>query len=299
MAVVSVINILILLAIFLVIPILIGVYVYRDSKLRNMNAALWTIIAVITPMLIGFIIYLLVRSSHSDLKCPSCAFSVTEQFVVCPNCGAKLKDTCPNCGIPVEPSWSVCPKCTVALPEQKNDFSPPVRKKDTALGKILLVIVLIPVLFLILFAILLVPFNFATSFSAMTTSSSLVASDFADNPEVSAWISQCNEDPTKVYALSHKTVHGDSRETNFLIYRPSPSGFRLRQITFADASISTSGFSGSNIDVRFSEEADSDLTAISFHSSRHVNLRVFQNGRRVNVEITEVDFNPTLALHNW
>ena len=90
------------------------------------------------------------------------------------------------------------------------------------------------------------------------------------------------------------TVHGDNRETSFLIYRPSPRGFRLNRITSADASIRTSGFFGSNIDVRFSEEADSDLTAISFHSNRHVNLRVFMNGRRVNVEITEANFNPTL-----
>ena len=44
----------------MVIPVLIGVYVYRDASDRGMNAVLWTLVAVLAPSLIGFIIYLLV-----------------------------------------------------------------------------------------------------------------------------------------------------------------------------------------------------------------------------------------------
>ena len=59
---------LIVLLIGLLVPILIGVYVYRDANRRGMNAVMWTLIALIAPSLLGFIIYLLVRSSYSNLN---------------------------------------------------------------------------------------------------------------------------------------------------------------------------------------------------------------------------------------
>ena len=75
-----------LMIIVALLPLLIGVYVYRDAKRRGMNAALWTLIAILAPSLIGFIIYLLVRGNYSNLKCPSCAATVTDQYVECPKC---------------------------------------------------------------------------------------------------------------------------------------------------------------------------------------------------------------------
>ena len=114
------------LAFVLLIPTLIGIYVYRDAKQRKMNAALWTIIAVVAPSLIGFIIYLLVRGNYSNMECPQCHATVSEQYVSCPKCGTRLRPSCPNCTAPVEPDWSVCPQCGTALPEQKNDFAAPV-----------------------------------------------------------------------------------------------------------------------------------------------------------------------------
>lgn len=66
-------NVLIIYIFFLTIligiPVLIGVYVYRDAKRRNMNALLWTLIAILAPSLIGFIIYLFVRGNYDDLQC--------------------------------------------------------------------------------------------------------------------------------------------------------------------------------------------------------------------------------------
>ncbi len=97
------------LAILIVVPILVGVYVFQDARRRGMNAALWTLIAVLVPILVGFIIYLLVRGSYPDLKCPQCGTPVRETYVSCPQCGARLKASCPNCSAPVEPDWKVCP----------------------------------------------------------------------------------------------------------------------------------------------------------------------------------------------
>ncbi len=63
------------------IPILVGVYVYRDAKARRMDAVLWTIIAVIAPGLIGFIVYLIVRNGILVSPCPQCGAEVTEQYL--------------------------------------------------------------------------------------------------------------------------------------------------------------------------------------------------------------------------
>ena len=134
----TVIFSLVVLVALLTIPIMIGVYVYRDAKRRGMNAMAWTLIAVVAPALIGFIIYLLVRGNSPDLQCPQCAEPVTEQYVICPHCGAKLRPACPNCSFPVEADWKVCPKCAAPLEGVETPPAPPQRQRDRTLGKILI-----------------------------------------------------------------------------------------------------------------------------------------------------------------
>ena len=55
-----------LLLIFLIIPysilIFLAIWVYKDAKKRQINAATWVLIVWIIPFFIGFIIYLNVRS---------------------------------------------------------------------------------------------------------------------------------------------------------------------------------------------------------------------------------------------
>ncbi len=275
------------------IPVLIGVYVYRDAVQRGMNAALWTLVAVLAPALVGFIIYLLVRSSYSDLKCPSCAATVTEQYTVCPKCGARLKAICPNCGFAAEPGWTVCPKCASPLPEHNDGFNPPVRKKDTTLGKILLIVVLVPVLLLILLGL----FSFG-SFSSLKGASSMSTAQigieqYEGRPEVTAWIKACDEDPSKTYALHYQTESGEQKATHYLIYRPSAD---------KNTDVSTglqSGLFGANIEVTFQDNTDPPgtgnlLTCISNYSNKFAGLKVYSNGKKVDFEITEVDYNPAL-----
>ena len=142
----------VIVAVALTIPALVGVYVYHDARRRGMNAVLWTLIAVAAPALVGFIIYLLVRGNYADLECPQCGAAVTEQYVVCPQCGTKLRPACPSCAFPVEPDWKVCPKCAAPLDGGEAHTNPPLRRRDRTLGKILIAIIVIPVL-LILFSI--------------------------------------------------------------------------------------------------------------------------------------------------
>ncbi|MEG2785390.1 MAG: hypothetical protein RR918_04155, partial [Anaerovoracaceae bacterium] len=44
------------------VPIVIGVFVYKDAVKRETNPWLWTIVAALTPSFIGLIVYLIVRN---------------------------------------------------------------------------------------------------------------------------------------------------------------------------------------------------------------------------------------------
>lgn len=46
------------------VPIVIGVFVYKDAIKRETNPWLWTIVAALTPSFIGLIVYLIVRNDY-------------------------------------------------------------------------------------------------------------------------------------------------------------------------------------------------------------------------------------------
>ncbi|WP_144232757.1 zinc ribbon domain-containing protein [[Clostridium] symbiosum] len=117
MSTVATVPVMIVLVLIILLPFIVGFFVYRDARQRNMNAILWALVAALAPAFIGLIVYLLVRGNYMNLRCPQCSTPVMETYVVCPKCGAKLRPSCPNCKAPVEPDWKVCPRCTTPLPE--------------------------------------------------------------------------------------------------------------------------------------------------------------------------------------
>lgn len=137
------------LIMLLIIPISIAIYVFRDASKRGMNAVLWTLIALLVPTLIGFIIYLLIRGKYPDLKCPQCESPIREEFIICPKCGNKLRPTCPNCNTPIQPDWELCPSCSQHLSNYDININPPNRHKDKGLVALLITIVVIPLLIII------------------------------------------------------------------------------------------------------------------------------------------------------
>ncbi|MBQ3258197.1 MAG: zinc ribbon domain-containing protein [Oscillospiraceae bacterium] len=248
----SIFNLLILLSVFLIVPILIGVYVYRDANRRGMNALVWTLIALFAPSLIGFIIYLLVRSGYSDLECPRCQTAIKEEYVLCPKCGAKLRPFCPNCSAPVEPDWKVCPRCAASLEEIAQDVVVPTRKKDKSLGVILLLVILIPVILIIAFVGL---FAFQM---AGTTGPTGGTSIYAVNPEayiaemqseeIAAWYQNCNDN------RAHVLTYGNESEdcVYYLIYLP---GLRdTREIDFDN----NEGFFRNKLEIEYDLEGRSN-----------------------------------------
>jgi len=182
---VSIFILLIFIPLIFCIPILIGVYVYRDANRRGMNAVLWTLIALFTPSLLGLIIYLLVRNNYSDLTCPNCNTPVEESYVVCPNCRTKLRPTCDVCSSPVQTTWKVCPHCGNELPQYSMDVATPVRKKDNTLGKILIAILVIPIAIILLLIVFAIPLSHSgkSGFASSSTTSMTLNEFMEDLPE--------------------------------------------------------------------------------------------------------------------
>lgn len=278
------------LAVLIIVPILVGVYVFRDASRRGMNAALWTLIAVLVPILVGFIIYLLVRGNYPDLKCPQCGTPVRESYVSCPQCGARLKASCPSCSAPVEPDWKVCPRCASPLSHDSSNIQTPIKKKDRGLAVVLAVVVIVP-LALLLFAILSFTALSHTSGGAGVTT--LFANEYlamTDNPEIKAWLERCGDDPNTAYVLRHE-ISNESEDANleYLIYMPG-----LPQDSNVDI-FPASGLFGNTLRLTF--EADginpgSTVMLVTCGTDANQELEIyFEPNRPVNCEITSVDYS--------
>lgn len=280
------------LAVLIVVPILVGVYVFRDARRRGMNAALWTLIAVLVPILVGFIIYLLVRGNYPDLKCPQCGAPVRESYVSCPQCGARLKASCPNCSAPVEPDWKVCPRCASPLPQNPPNIQTPMRKKDRGLGVVLAVVILVP-LALLLFAL------FSFSVLAPTSRGNGVASlpvdeylAMTDNQEIKQWLDGCGDDPNTAYVLRHE-ISGETEDDaslEYLIYMPGLPQDSNVGIT------PTSNLLGHHT-LRLTFESDginpgSTLVLVTCSGGTNQDLAIYyEPNRKVNCEITSADYS--------
>lgn len=115
------------------VPVLLGVFVYRDAKARGMEPLLWTLLAIFAPGFIGLIVYLVVRRDHFKLMCPGCGGEVQQTFVSCPTCGQKLSANCANCGTALSPEWRLCPQCGGEV-TAGEPFAPPVVVKPQTKG---------------------------------------------------------------------------------------------------------------------------------------------------------------------
>lgn len=276
------------LAISILIPVLIGVYVYRDAKNRGMNAALWTLVAIFAPTLIGFIIYLLVRGSYSDAKCPKCEAAVAESYISCPRCGAKLKATCPSCAAPVEAEWKVCPKCATQLPEHYDDVTAPVGKKDRALGKILLAVILIPLLLIVVMALSFGAFS--SSAGGVTGVTSLPVDEYlqeVDSAQINEWMGDVGDDYSKAYALQNTGTSGQSTQVHYLIYMPCLSDNPQLSID------TSSGLFGQTTNLHITSSDPSvgnTLLLLTCSGNAASKFEIYYNGQRMNCEITKVDY---------
>ena len=290
------IPLLFVLIALLTVPILIGVYVYRDARRRGMNAVLWTLIAVVSPALIGFIIYLLVRGNDPDLRCPKCQKAVADQYAVCPHCGTKLRPVCPNCSFPIEPDWKVCPKCATPLDEAATRYTPPLRQRDMALRNILIAIVVVPVVLIVLGVC-----GFIVSESMADGSCTLREATFAEYDQeqtsetvreaVHNWLGGLEFPAERAYALRYDAFDdlGAGNEYYFLFY--IPDGGQSPSTSFGI----DSGLFGTTLNLRLERTGNSGtLYCVQASADQPPEPRIVLGGRRIRCEVQVVDYNPTL-----
>jgi hypothetical protein len=66
--------------------VLLAGYVYADARRRGMPAIVWTLLAVLLPNCVGFVLYFLLRKPIARV-CPHCQSGIAPDFPFCPRCG--------------------------------------------------------------------------------------------------------------------------------------------------------------------------------------------------------------------
>jgi hypothetical protein len=89
--------------------LLIG-YVSRDVRRRNMQAALWILIAVVMPGGIGAVVYFLLRQPIM-IRCPNCSTELTSGVHFCPQCRFQVAPVCGQCFRGLQTTDAFCPQC--------------------------------------------------------------------------------------------------------------------------------------------------------------------------------------------
>ena len=279
------------LAAWLALTVGVGVYVYRDARRRGMNAPLWALVALLAPSLIGFAVYLVVRGGYADLECPACGAAVEESYALCPRCGCRLRAVCPGCAKPVEPDWIVCPRCAAPL-QPGGQVRAPVRKRGGGLGKILTAVVLAA---LLLFGCVLwgltrlsTPSG-AISFEEKELDEYFQVQEGQAGAQVQAWLDGLELREDRAYALRYSRPLEEGGEFYYLVYAPFTGGQ-------AGSSIGQGATLFATVITLQMERASGSGSVFLLRSTagRTPQLRVLRGGQALDVELTEVEFNPTL-----
>lgn len=286
-----------LLACTLLIPAVIGIYVWRDASRRDMNPILWTVVSAAAPACSGLLIYLLVRGRSGLLECPVCKAEVKGQDTACPSCGAVFRPTCASCGCPLQENWTVCPVCAMPFEQSHIERVVPIRRKDRVLRKLLLFLLLVPVVFFLL--LLIVNLSVSETYRFSSGMSSYTEEDMAhyrEMPGVWEWLEESRQkDPEGIYVLRWREETEEGKKTVYLIYRPSAGYMRtvnnhMRDGWFQDVE----EISFEDTDDPAWDHAYFPLTCVTDQCSEYTGLAVFVNGEQVPYERKDIDFDPTL-----
>ena len=104
--------------VMLIFMLIIGTIVYKDAKAYDLNPWLWTLVAILTPNLIGIVIYLVVRSNQQKkYTCSNCNAEIKGEYDICPSCQATFEDTCEKCRHKINEQMTYCPYCGAKVDE--------------------------------------------------------------------------------------------------------------------------------------------------------------------------------------
>jgi peptidoglycan/LPS O-acetylase OafA/YrhL len=105
------------MAFFPALWVLVAGAVSRDARRRDLNATLWTLIALLTPMALGvavYVVYVYQLDRHQrpwPTACLSCGALARPGAAFCTHCGTRLRQACPACGGPVADGDAYCAGC--------------------------------------------------------------------------------------------------------------------------------------------------------------------------------------------
>ena len=323
---VTIIMFVVIIAVVLAIPILIGSYVYRDAKKRKMDAVLWTIVAIIVPGLVGLIIYLIVRGNSVDVNCPVCDKEIADSYTLCPHCGAPLKPFCKNCSTVIDLSWKLCPQCGTEInPGDYPDVRTPRPRKDRRILILVIILAALP-LTIILLGLMAMRFTYSV-FTTGNESSGIVSSGTSGgwmmsgstmehfhidtdtdeiSPEVGEWIAGCDAQGSGVYVLRLSTEKilelgkrggddtRDDKELSFYVYIN-----RVQDYTLVDGAAGLSGImniSSKSAEIRYDtvfaedEELQDGYELSEFYvDGQAINeIKIIINNQQVDAVITEL-----------
>jgi hypothetical protein len=121
------------------------IWTYKDARKRTEDpimVATFTAIAMLP--LFGVFIYMLVRPSEylADVRereleiralerqlgrqerCPYCKSHIEGDYLSCPVCTTKLRQSCTGCEKPLDPRWVMCPFCETEVPGARGGRGP-------------------------------------------------------------------------------------------------------------------------------------------------------------------------------
>lgn len=130
-------------------------WTYKDAR-RRIEDPILVATAVATSMLpiVGVLIYMMlrppeyiadarereleIRAMERELgrqeRCPYCKSHIESNFLSCPVCMTKLRQSCSGCDHPLDPRWAMCPFCETEVPRAKrpSPSSPKRSSRPTA-----------------------------------------------------------------------------------------------------------------------------------------------------------------------
>ena len=296
---------LIAFALILALPIIIGCYVYKDAKKRNMDAGLWTVVAILVPGLIGLIIYLIVRGNSSNVICPVCEKESSNNYVVCPHCGNPLKACCTNCKNVIDPSWKLCPQCGTEI--KQEDFSQvkiPRVRKDKGIRALVIVLIALPLCALICGIIGINLYSIGSGSYGLTQGFHMDANSEEISPEVKAWINECDAQGEGVYMLqlSPTKILGSGKFNGSTVDPEFPTCFIYVYVNNFKGNNGVKGLKSyvkvdnKTMEIGFHSSADPEdgqtdgyeLTEIYTTNDNIKNFKVLIDGEKVNFALTEL-----------
>ena len=121
------------------------IWTYKDARKRTDDPIMVATFTAISMLpLFGVLIYMLVRPSEymADVRereleiralerqlgrqerCPYCKSHIEGDYLSCPVCTTKLRQSCTGCEKPLDPRWVMCPFCETEVPGKGGGRGP-------------------------------------------------------------------------------------------------------------------------------------------------------------------------------